>query len=955
MSAVSLGSAPAFVGRTHELNMLLDAAQRARGGHGCLVLIAGDAGAGKTRLAREAIAAGALRSLEAGSLPRGASPFAPLAAALRSAIRKGWLGAGQLGPHISLLLPELGAPPNEIEPEDLAREVLSALAAVADQAPVAILLDDLQWSDSATLELLPALASEAVSRPLLLIGTYRDVGLPRLHPLRSTRTDLRRHGRLNEISLGGLSPTECATLATAVLGRPPDDVLLADLVARSSGLPYFVEELAAALCREPSDSSVLLPETIRDAVRLRVAQLSPDAQQLLTVAAVMGFTFEMDIVATLSDSPAAVDEVLDSGLIVEQAGGDAAFRHALVQECMYQDIGRSERRALHRRLAERLELAGGSSVLVAQHWFEARELEAARVSFLRAAEDASAYHAYRDAMSSARRALSLWPSDVDVSNRLSLLGRLADCAAATGDMPAAAAAWNECAAGYRDRSDWQQLAVTERNLAALYELEGDGAAALAARLAAQDAFKAANAPEEAAVEKLAAVTRLEKMGRYAEALRELDGLTDLAKEADRSDIRARHKVLEGQLRADRGEMDAGIDLIRQGLNVALEANLVEESADAYYRLAVTMMLATDYDATRNAYEDAISFCHTNDAPVMQLVCLGCLTVVLRQTGEWDRGIALCREVRASANAPTVVKVIAAGLLGSFQTLRGELARTRPLLTESYERSLQIGIASMVMDSAWNLAMLDQLEGLTEAAEARFRFILEHWTRTEDRHYVVAPLVGAATFFARAGMESEAGACARSLAGIAADTGNAEALAGAAVALAESALLGDDVPGAVRHFDRALRLLEPLEVPYDRARIELRAGSARAAMGDRPAALDLLSSSYRVAQKLGARPLAAEAARAIGTLGEPLSKRLGKRATRFLDRGGLSRRELEVLRLVCQGQTTRAIAETLILSPRTVEMYVGNVLSKLDCSTRAEAAARAHELGLVVTDANRAPV
>jgi DNA-binding CsgD family transcriptional regulator len=946
MSAVRLGSTTAFVGRTHELNVLLDAAHRARGGHGCLVMITGDAGAGKTRLAHEAIAAGGLRSLEAGCLARGATPFGLLGTVLRSAVRNGWLEAGQLGAHGSKLLPELGAPSTEIKPERFARELLSALGVLADHTPVAVLLDDLQWSDSATLEILPALAGEAVSTPLLVIATYRDTGLPRLHPLRSARADLRRQGQLNEISLGGLSRMECADLVTDLLGRPPDDDLLDDLVARSSGLPFFIEELAAAAGRAPTDSSVQLPETIRDSVRLRVAQLSDDAQQLLRMAAVAGVRFEPDLVATLSAASSAIDEVLESGLIIEEASGSAAFRHALVQECIYQDIGRSERRALHRRLAERLEVVGDPSALVAHHWLEAHDLEAARVSFLRTAEQAGAYHAYRDAISAARQALSFWPSDVDVGNRLRLLGRLAECAAAIGDMSSAVKAWKECATEYRARSDWHQLAMTERNLAALYELEGDGAAALAARLAAQDAFKAANAPEEAAIEKLAIVTRLEKMGRYVEAGAQLEGLADLAEESSRPNILARHKVLEGQLRADRGELDAGIDLIRQGLNVALEASLVEESADAYYRLAVTMMLATDYDATRNAYEEAISFCHTNDAPVMQLVCLGCLAVVLRQTGEWDRGIALCREVRHSAHAPLVAKVIASGLLGSFHTLRGEVGRTRALLTESYERSLQIGIASMVMDSAWNLAMLDLLEGHAAAAEGRFRFILDHWGRTEDRHYVVAPLVGAATFFARAGMDAEAGACARSLAGIAADTGNAEALAGAAAALAESAMLAGDAATAVQHFDRALRLLEPLEVPYDRARIELRAGSARAAVGEHAAALDLFTRSYRTAQKLGARPLAADAARELDSLGEPVSKRLGKRAARFLDRGGLSRRELEVLHLVCQGHTSKTIAETLVLSPRTVEMYVGNVLSKLNCSTRAEAAARALEIGLV---------
>jgi DNA-binding NarL/FixJ family response regulator len=138
------------------------------------------------------------------------------------------------------------------------------------------------------------------------------------------------------------------------------------------------------------------------------------------------------------------------------------------------------------------------------------------------------------------------------------------------------------------------------------------------------------------------------------------------------------------------------------------------------------------------------------------------------------------------------------------------------------------------------------------------------------------------------------------------------------------------------------------MPFERAQIELRAGVALAAAGERDLALEHLSGAYRLARNLGARPLAAEAASEVSILGESVSRRLGVRAAADADGAGLSRRELEVVRLLSVGRTNREIAQDLFLSPRTVDMHVRNILRKLDCRSRVEAAHRAGELGLLVS-------
>jgi DNA-binding NarL/FixJ family response regulator len=136
------------------------------------------------------------------------------------------------------------------------------------------------------------------------------------------------------------------------------------------------------------------------------------------------------------------------------------------------------------------------------------------------------------------------------------------------------------------------------------------------------------------------------------------------------------------------------------------------------------------------------------------------------------------------------------------------------------------------------------------------------------------------------------------------------------------------------------------MPFERAQIELRTGVALSAAGERELALDRLSDAYRTARRLGARPLAAECAREVAALGESVVRRLGRRAAADAHGGGLSRREVEVVRLLGVGRTNREIAHALFLSQRTVDMHVRNILGKLGCRSRVEAAHRAGELGLL---------
>lgn len=211
---------------------------------------------------------------------------------------------------------------------------------------------------------------------------------------------------------------------------------------------------------------------------------------------------------------------------------------------------------------------------------------------------------------------------------------------------------------------------------------------------------------------------------------------------------------------------------------------------------------------------------------------------------------------------------------------------------------------------------------------------------------VPALRWATTFLATHGAQQDARACAAALAGLATETANPEARAALAHAIGEVSLLDGDAERAVEQFSSALELLQRLDLPFEAAQTQLRTGVALAAAGERKESVERLTSSYRTARRLGARPLAVRAAQELAALGEQLERRLGRRAAAQIGGPALTRRELEVVSLVALGRTNREIGRQLFLSTRTVDMHLRNILAKLRCRSRAEATRKAAELGLI---------
>jgi DNA-binding CsgD family transcriptional regulator len=314
--------------------------------------------------------------------------------------------------------------------------------------------------------------------------------------------------------------------------------------------------------------------------------------------------------------------------------------------------------------------------------------------------------------------------------------------------------------------------------------------------------------------------------------------------------------------------------------------------------------------------------------------MACMTVVLRQTGDWIQCERICREVLANSSSTPHARAVALGILGCVYVLRGDVRRARPLVSEAARVAQHIELAAMELLSTWGLAMVDELDGRSERALERCWGLLERWSRTQERHFVVPALRWAATLFSSHSDAAGARACADGLGRIVAQVADLEAVAALAHALGEVSLCEGDAVHAADHFEQACERLAELDLPFERAHSSLRAGTALLAVGRRDLATIRLHEAQRLAQSLGALPLAAAAARQLATDGQSLVA------------GLLSRREHEVALLLAEGCTNREIAERLVISERTAENHVQRIMNRLGLRSRTQIAAWAVQNGAV---------
>lgn len=948
------------IARDAELRQLTEMLARAEAGSGGLLLLAGEAGVGKTTLASAAMANSGLRSVDTAASSSASTPYAPVTSVLRELVRDepGLVDElGPLRPWLHTLLPELGAAPAPADKASLFESIRCVLEAAGQQQPTVVLLDDLQWADAATLDLLPALAGWVEDMPLCVLAVYRSEEIRRDHPLRRARADLRRARRLRELIVNPFDGTATAALVNEIVGDQTSADLIELVHDRSQGVPFLVEELAGALLAAGSlvpgvrglelqgGIDLPLPESVRDVVRMRLEVLSDQAVATLQAAAVIGREADLGLLAELGED-AGVDEAVEHGFLI--AGpGVVRFRHDLTREAVYSDTPWPRQRTLHARAATILPTrAPVPPQVVAEHWLAAGSPATARPLLIDGATSAVGLHAHRDATQMLRAALEVWPIDEDPPERHAALRQLALSARACGELADSARAWEELIA---ELPPADPLAAAEAlaGLASVYELLHGFDKAIRTRVLAAERFREGERAADAAGQLLTVAWRV-ALRDSTQALPLLNQAADSASKAQREDLEVRCASLRAFILGLDGAREEATAGVQDSLRSAIAGGHIDEAVEAQWVLGTLANHWGDYSLAESSFGSAVEACQQRGIKPMESTCQACLGIALFNRGEWKAAIEIERSVLSDDRRPDAEEH-ALLVLGLIAAARGSSRRARSLLSRAAALARPARPhGSTVLQSLAGLALLDELDGVDDD---RWRGLVESQPESMRQNYALW-VRRATTFAAKNGDLGLAKQSADVLAAWATRFGTAETLAAFAHALGEIALLEGEPRAAADQFTRAVELLVSLDAPFELASTRTRAAAALDATGDRDRAADQLVAAYRSFRKLQARPFYTQVAAQLDAMGQPVDRRLGRRAAADLANAGLTRREREVLKLVALGHTNRDVATSLVVSTRTVDMHVRNVLMKLGARTRTEAVARAGELGLLTTPDSR---
>ncbi|GAA1741051.1 helix-turn-helix transcriptional regulator [Nonomuraea bangladeshensis] len=986
---------PLFVGRARELAVLRDALGEARAGVPATVLVGGEAGVGKTRLLGEfADRADDALVLVGGCLELGTEglPFAPFTAVLRGLVRRlGRDGVAALVPGgaaggLARLLPEFGEPGRE-GAEARARLfelVLGLLERLAEERPVALVIEDAHWADRSTRDLLSFLVRyQRTAGRLLLVVTYRSDELHRTHPLRPMLAELGRVEWVTRVELRRLTRREAVAQAASILERRPADADMDLIYARSEGNPLFVE----ALLSEGGGRGDL-PESLRDLLLARVERLPEETQELLRVASAGGQRLEHDLlsaVAGLDDnalSRALRPAVAGNVLVVDGEG--YSFRHALIREALHDDLLPGEHTRLHTRYAEALERdlsilpAPRGAIELAHHWHAAHDSTWALVSAWRAAAAARTSTAYDEQLRMLSRVLELWDQVPDAAgrigaDRLEVLRQTAVVAHLAGEYERSIALAGALLAELDPATDPVRTAVVLRQRGLTrYDLGRPGHLDDLRRAAS---LVPAEPPSRLRAQVLESLSRmLFRPEDKDEKIATAEIAREIARAVGDANVEANSLITATWARYRYHEIETQMEAFA-------EARRIAAAADAYNALMRCAISESDALEGAGWHERAAEVAragiadsaHYGLARTSGTFLAINLAEPLVSLGRWDEALEVIEQA-LDLTPPAPYRASLQGFITDIALARGQLDRAEQLFDASR------GVLSR--GTYRDQTLLPHLRRKVELLEARGEAgeaVREAAEALAERDLVSSPryvwqllvtfahlltTAGGRTAPGRASVAEEATAALPRLREVARRIGTEGELQ-EAQRLTFEALLGPEPPAAgeaarprsespaadvearvawrVKAWEAAVGAWVDLGQPYPEARALLGSAQALLAAGDRQGAAARLERARELATRLGAAPLLEQldvVRRRARLGGGPSDEPAGDGQPL-----GLTARELEVLREVTNGRSNREIAETLVISVKTVSVHVSNILAKLGVAGRGEAAATAHRLHL----------
>jgi DNA-binding CsgD family transcriptional regulator/tetratricopeptide (TPR) repeat protein len=989
-----------MVGRTAELSQLRDVWTGARHGRPGAVVVAGEAGVGKSRLltefAGEVHAAGGV-AITGGCLDVGDAvlAFAPIVEALReltAVLDEAELNRvlGGARTELARLVPDFGEPPARAEPVAPGRMfelLLGVLHGIADRRPLLLTVEDLHWADRSTRDLLGFLVRN-LRGGIVLALTYRSDEMHRRHPLRPFLAEMERGGRVLRLDLDRLGRPELAAQISQIRGEQAPAALVNEIMTRSEGNPFYAEELLMAHGEDGQ-----LPATILGLVMTRVQALSEPAQQMLETAAIAGRRVDHDLLAEVAGL--ALDrlvpllrEAVGHQILVATAGNGGTesyeFRHALVQEAVYDDLLAVQRSRLHaayaramdRRLDARAGAVGRDRVSavelgeLAYHWYAAHELEPAFLAYIRAAAAAEASSGLAEAQRHYERAVELWDRVPDAGSlspldRATLLRRAAEAAYLVFDTDQAIAL-ADLALAEIDPAD-RQLAATvlERKARYLWAAANTGPA-MATLERAVAMIPREPSPQRARV--LAAHGQMLLLaGRVTEAAQRCEEGIAVAQMVGARAEEGHALNSLGAARAMLGHPQEGAADLERAVHIASQLGDPDDLIRGYVNLAFARYQSGRYAkaaaAAMAGYEAAARYGMVRGYGAVGLASAAESHLMLGDWGDTEELLTRLFDL----DLPPRTRQNGLRVRAHWRTWRGDLAAAQADLAEaeaiSTETDPQLGAPVRAVTAealVWSgdpvaartaamegLAMLARAGAFQPAMVVRLcRAGLAAEAAIGLRARAAGDEQGVADTLERAGRLLDRALSAVDEPGVAPSPPAAAMLAGA---VAHHSRL---TTGAPATWAAAIEAWQQLANPFEVAHAGWYHAEALLAAGDREAATDQARTAWRQATGLGARRLAEEleslARRGRVDLAQEQEETqpAPEPAADPFARLGLTARERDVLLLVADGRTNRQIAAELYISDKTASVHVSRILGKLQVANRAEAAAAAHRLGLV---------
>jgi DNA-binding CsgD family transcriptional regulator/tetratricopeptide (TPR) repeat protein len=747
-----------------------------------------------------------------------------------------------------------------------------------------LVVEDIHWADEATIDLLRFLGRRLRDTQVLLVVTYRDDGLAADDPLRVALGDLVTQRSTRRIGLAPLSADAVRVLADG------SGLQAAELHRLTGGNPFYVTEVVQAGLGE-------FPASARDAVLARAARLSSESREVLDVAALIGARIELPLVESVTAcSPSIIDELLTSGLLTGD-GGWLRFRHEIARLAVEGAVAAHRRGLVHARILAALRSLGcEDAARMAFHAEAAGDGQAVLLYAPAAARRAAELASHREAAAQYERALR-FAAEADPATAAGLYDGLAyELSLLDGWQDAADAA--ERALGL-----WQQVGDRLR--------EGDTTRRLSRTMWRLCRGKDAVTTAESAVATLEPLgPSTELAWAYANLAtqrmldRQCDAAIDLARRARAVaeplgvfEVVSDALNTEGCATADLGGDWAG--LLHQAIRIAVAKRLQEQAGRAFSNLHACYCGQWRFAEAEQYFVDGVAYCDEHDIGTFGTCMRGARTSVLEKAGRWDEAMSLGTELLAHAGASPINRINPLNSLGMIRARRGE-------------------------PGAWEY--LDEAAASADGAADPARIVPARLARAEA--YWLEGRSGPAADEAEIAGDVAADCDAWDRGAIAAwlrRLGSARLPRGELAEPYQRQIDGD--------WAHAARIWTDLGCPYEAA-LALHDTTREAALRDALGIFTGLGAS-------AAARITRQKMRQLGIRSIPVGPRTATREHPL----GLTRREREVLDLICAGQTNAEIAAVLFISEKTVDHHVSAVLAKLDAPTRHAAAAQATALGL----------